>query len=797
MLAILKKEINSFFASPIGYLVIAIFLLLNSLFLWLFKGEFNVLDYGFADLTSFFLLSPWILIFLIPAVTMRSFSDEKKQGTLELLLTKPISHLQIVLGKYFGAFLLIILALIPTLLYVYTISELGNPIGNLDVGITLGSYIGLLFLTAAYTSIGIFASTLSDNQIVAFIIAVFLCFLLYIGFEGLADVLGSLIENFGMASHYKSMSRGVLDTRDIIYFLSITALFLFLTLKRVNTEGSKPVKWLNIALFPIGLILLNSISSSFYQRFDLTSDSRYTLNKAALSIVKNVDSAIIIDVFLEGEDFPSEYRRLQTETKQLLEEFEAYNSNITFNFIDPFEDQANQDLRIAQFTERGLTPMQLSVQDNGKQSQRIIIPWALASYNNQTVDIPLVKYKVNANQQETVTNSVQNLEYAFADGLSRLINPKRRKIAILKGNNELTDLKIADLLKTLQQYYYIAPFTLDSVATNPKKTSKLLNTYDLVIAAKPTEAFSEEEKYILDQYTMNGGKSLWLLDKIIMEKDSLFNPEGKNIAVTRDLNLTDFFFKYGVRVNPVLTSVKSQNIGRITLETGQDESLKLQHFLWPYAPLALSDINHPITNNLNFVKFDFANQIDTLKNDIKKTILLKSDRPSRLEGTPKEISLEFALKEPDSKLFTKDRQNLAVLLEGEFTSVYNNRIKPLELENDITKSTATKMIVIADGDVIKNDLDKGRPTTLGFDKWTKETYGNKEFLLNSVNYLLDDDGLINIRSKEIKVAFLDYAKVGKEKTKWQIINIILPLLFLGLFGFIFNFLRKRKYAKKA
>ncbi|WP_375242265.1 gliding motility-associated ABC transporter substrate-binding protein GldG [Lacinutrix sp.] len=797
MLAILKKEINSFFASPIGYLVIAIFLLLNSLFLWLFKGEFNVLDYGFADLTSFFLLSPWILIFLIPAVTMRSFSDEKKQGTLELLLTKPISHLQIVLGKYFGAFLLIILALIPTLLYVYTISELGNPIGNLDVGITLGSYIGLLFLTAAYTSIGIFASTLSDNQIVAFIIAVFLCFLLYIGFEGLADVLGSLIENFGMASHYKSMSRGVLDTRDIIYFLSITALFLFLTVKRVNTEGSKPVKWLNIALFPIGLILLNSISSSFYQRFDLTSDSRYTLNKAALSIVKNVDSAIIIDVFLEGEDFPSEYRRLQTETKQLLEEFEAYNSNITFNFIDPFEDQANQDLRIAQFTERGLTPMQLSVQDNGKQSQRIIIPWALASYNNQTVDIPLVKYKVNANQQETVTNSVQNLEYAFADGLSRLINPKRRKIAILKGNNELPDLKIADLLKTLQQYYYIAPFTLDSVATNPKKTSKLLNTYDLVIAAKPTEAFSEEEKYILDQYTMNGGKSLWLLDKIIMEKDSLFNPEGKNIAVTRDLNLTDFFFKYGVRVNPVLTSVKSQNIGRITLETGQDESLKLQHFLWPYAPLALSDINHPITNNLNFVKFDFANQIDTLKNDIKKTILLKSDRPSRLEGSPKEISLEFALKEPDSKLFTKDRQNLAVLLEGEFTSVYNNRIKPLELENDITKSTATKMIVIADGDVIKNDLDKGRPTTLGFDKWTKETYGNKEFLLNSVNYLLDDDGLINIRSKEIKVAFLDYAKVGKEKTKWQIINIILPLLFLGLFGFIFNFLRKRKYAKKA
>jgi ABC-2 type transport system permease protein len=441
--------------------------------------------------------------------------------------------------------------------------------------------------------------------------------------------------------------------------------------------------------------------------------------------------------------------------------------------------------------------MQLSVQENGKQSQRVIIPWALASFNNQTVDIPLVKYKVNANQQELVSNSVQHLEYAFADGLSKLVNPKRRKIAVLKGNNELPDIKIADILKTLGHYYYIAPFTLDSVATNPQKASKSLNTYDLVIAAKPTQAFSEEEKYVLDQYTMNGGKSLWLIDQINMEKDSLFNPEGKNVAVPRDLNLTNFFFKYGARINPLLTSVKSQNIGRITLETGQDKSLKLQHFLWPYSPLALSDVNHPITKNINFVKFDFANQIDTLKNDIKKTILLKTDKPSRLEGTPKEISLSFALQEPPSEFFTKGRQNLAVLLEGEFTSVYNNRVKPLKLENDKTKSVSTKMIIIADGDVIKNDLDKGRPTALGFDKWTKETYGNKEFLLNAVNYLLDDDGLINIRSKEVEVAFLDQAKIAKEKTKWQTINIVLPLLILGLFGFLFNFLRKRKYSKKA
>ncbi len=237
MLAILKKEINSFFASPIGYLVIAIFLVLNGLFLWVFKGDFNVLDYGFADLSSFFLLAPWILIFLIPAVTMRSFSDEKKQGTLELLLTKPISPLQIVLGKYFGSLILIIIALLPTLLYVYTVYELGNPVGNLDMGSTLGSYFGLIFLVASYTAIGVFTSTVSDNQIVAFILSVFLCFLFYIGFEGISEFSSSpFIETLGMNYHFKSMSRGVLDTRDIVYFLSVSIFFLMLTKINLNRE---------------------------------------------------------------------------------------------------------------------------------------------------------------------------------------------------------------------------------------------------------------------------------------------------------------------------------------------------------------------------------------------------------------------------------------------------------------------------------------------------------------------------------------------------------------------------------
>ncbi|MEH6765219.1 MAG: gliding motility-associated ABC transporter permease subunit GldF [Aequorivita antarctica] len=233
MLTIIKREINSFFSSTIGYLVIAVFLVINGLFLWVFSGNYNILDSGFADLSPYFELAPWVLLFLIPAVCMRAFSDEMKMGTLELLLTKPVSLRQIVLAKYFGAVILIVIALIPTILYVFTISELGNPPGNWDVGSTIGSYIGLLFLVFAYTAIGIFSSTLSQNQIVAFIIAVFLCFALYYGFEGVSTSTFN-ISQFGMKAHFDSVARGVLDTRDLIYFLSITIFFIVLTVLKLK-----------------------------------------------------------------------------------------------------------------------------------------------------------------------------------------------------------------------------------------------------------------------------------------------------------------------------------------------------------------------------------------------------------------------------------------------------------------------------------------------------------------------------------------------------------------------------------
>ena len=794
MLALLKKEINSFFASPIGYLVLAIFLIINGLLLFLFKNEFNILDYGFADLSSFFTLAPWILIFLIPAVTMRSFSEEKRQGTLELLLTRPISKLQIVLGKYFAAVVLIVLALIPTFLYVYTVYQLGNPIGNLDLGSTIGSYIGLLFLVAAYTAIGIFSSSISKNQIVAFIIAVFICLFFYIGFESLADYLSSnTIDSLGMQAHFESIGRGIIDTRDLLYFLTVTVIFILLTTLGISSEkvGIKPLK--TVLVISLGLIVLNVVTQGFYERFDLTKDNRYTLSKATLDIVNSATEPIIIDVFLEG-DFPAEFRRLQDETRQLLEEFASENNNIKFSFLNPIEDETVRDQNLELLNQRGLTPMRLNVQENGKSSQETIIPWALASYGETTVEISLIKNKIGTNQQELVSNSVQHLEYAFADGFSKLLSPKRLKIAVIRGNGQLENKYVADFITSLRDYYFIAPFTLDRLANNAETTLKNLKDYDLIISAKPTEAFSEQEKYALDQYTMNGGKSLWLIDNVAIDKDSLYNESGSSVATSRNLNLTDFFFKYGVRINPVL--VNDLYSAPITIAIGEGSATQFQAIQWQYAPLASGTSKHPIVNNLNLVRFDFANQIDTLPNNISKTILLKSSPLSRLEGTPKVISLDDIKSEPNPEEYKNGYQNLAVLLEGKFTSVYNNRVKPFSISEDKTESSNTKMIVIADGDVIKNDVGRNGLMELGFDRGSGQLYGNKEFLLNAVNYLLDDNGLINIRSKEIAIAFLDPQKITTKKTKWQVINIALPLVLLGVFGFIFNYFRRKKYAKQ-
>jgi len=543
------------------------------------------------------------------------------------------------------------------------------------------------------------------------------------------------------------------------------------------------------------LLLINLIGNSFFHRFDLTKDHRYTLSQTSLNIIKQVKEPLSIKIYMEG-DLPAEFKRLQQESKELLEEFQAYNSNIVFEFVNPLENEDESINNIKALYMKGLTPVNITVDDKGKQSQAMVFPWAIAVYHNKEVNIPLLKNIMGASTTEKVIGSVQHLEYSIADALNKITKEKQKKIAVIKGNGEIQDVLIAKFLLQLRESYHIGPFTLDSVAKNPVGSLEALKKYDLAIIAKPTEAFSDGEKQVLDQFIVNGGKAMWLVDQVVAEMDSLYNDSGATLAFPRDLNLNDMFFKYGIRINPDI--VKDEQGSPIKLATGeQGSATQYQTFNWKFAPLVYPESQHPIVKNLGGIKFDFANPIDTLKNGIKKTILLQSSQYSKKVGSPTEINLNIVAEETSPNHYINTGNiPMAVLLEGNFHSVFENRVLAFDQNHFEATGKSNKMIVISDGDIIKNQLDKNyAPVELGFDQRSGNLYDNKDFMLNCVNYLLDDTGLINIRSKDLDLPLLDKEKVFENYTQTQVITIGLPILILMLFGVVFGFLRKRKYSR--
>lgn len=549
-----------------------------------------------------------------------------------------------------------------------------------------------------------------------------------------------------------------------------------------------------LALIVVGLLAANIIGNFFFFRLDLTQDKRYTLSKTSLSIIEEVKEPLIIDVFLKG-DFPGEFKKLQTETQQLLEEFKAYNRDITFQFVNPIEDETEQEAIMQSFMERGLTPINVSVNEKGKQSQAMVFPWAIVTYKGKSTKVPLLKNLIGASTAEKVNSSVQHLEYAFANAFNTVVKDKQKKVAVIKGNNEMHNMLMADFIKQVRENYYIGTFTLDSVAKKPQESLAYLKKYDLAIIAKPTEQFSDEEKQVLDQYIVNGGKTLWLVDQVNMEMDSLYNDSGSTLAFPNDLGLNDMFFKYGIRIRPDL--IKDEYATPIKLATGQQgSSTQYTQYFWKYSPLIYPTLNHPIVKNIDGIKFEFANPIEILKNDISKTVLLSSSKLSKPVGTPVEISLTSVTEESNpGEYANKGEMPVAVLLEGKFHSMYENRVLPFDDKTFSTTGKTSKMIVVSDADVVKNQLDKNfQPLELGYDKWTSVLYGNKDFMMNCVNYLLDDNGLINIRSKDVSLPMLDVEKVQENYTSSQILTVGLPIVILALFGVLFSYLRKRKYS---
>ena len=546
-------------------------------------------------------------------------------------------------------------------------------------------------------------------------------------------------------------------------------------------------------LFSICLLLLLlsgiiGVSQLLYKRFDLTVDKRYTLSPTTQQLLAQIKGPIDIKVLLKG-NIPAEYKRLQTETLQLLEEYKAANKNIHFDFVNPLEGK-DVDSQLQALSTEGFTPLMITSTIQGKTSEEYILPWAVITKGDKQERVPLLRNKLGASSQEKIQFSVQNLEYAFSDALYKLLLEKQKNIAIIRSNGTLSDIQIADFLRLEQNYYHLAPFVLDSVATAPEKTLKQLSTFQLCIIAKPTEPFTDEQKQVLDQYIMNGGRVLWLLDPVAASMDELFRQQGRTMAMPQDLNLTDMLFKYGVRLNYDL--INDWYFTQIVVAQGSGSQTQYTPIPWVYSPMILSANNHMINKNLDGIRLQFVSSIDTLSNGIKKSILLSSSPLSKQEGTPKELILDFPEKTTEG--YEKGNFPVAVLLEGSFTSAFKNRVKPIAQLQSKDQSEPNKMIVISDGDIIRNDIQQGEPLELGYDKWTNQYFDNKAFLQNCVNYLLDDTAFLSLRNKKVSLAFLDKKALEKDITYWKLIAFVVPLLSLAILGLGIRFWYKRRFS---
>lgn len=547
----------------------------------------------------------------------------------------------------------------------------------------------------------------------------------------------------------------------------------------------------------LGIVVLLIASQVYYKRFDLTQDKRYTLSNSAVQLVDMISSPMEIEILLSGKS-TSEFRRLQQETLQILEEFSSVNKNISYRIVDSREINIRPDLQ-QKLKEFQIRPAQIQIKQDGKTQTEIVYPYAFAHYGKKSVPVTLLKNQMGASSAERVNSSVQNLEYSFVDSFNKLLRPKYKRVAFLKGNDEIEDRYLADFLSTLKEYYLIAPFSLH-VPQEPSTILNELNTFDLLVVTGPNEEFNETHKHILDQYLMQGGNLLWLGSMNTQEQ----HPQtGETYIIGKNLKITDMLFKYGLRINSDV--VKDLYSAPIVIASGDERDSQYDRYPWLFYPIIESNDAHPITTNIEAVKFEYASTIDTLPNSTKKTILLGTSPLSKALTLPYPIDLNKEIAENLDIInegaaignFGNKSLTLAVLLEGPITSAYSNRVKPIKWDGwqEIAESTTGKLLVISDATVIKNQMDGERPLELGFDKWTSTYYGNKEFLLNSINYMLDDSGLIALRSKTTAIPFLDSNKSVEQRRLWQYVNLLIPLAALGLFGFAFHFIRRRKYIR--
>ena len=799
MFPILKKEITTYLSSLVAYVTISVFLLVLGLFLWVFPDT-SILAYGYAGLDSLFSTAPYLFMFLVPAITMRSLAEERREGTFELLLTRPLTSLQIVLGKYFAGILVVLFALVPTLVYYFSVYMLGTPQGNIDTGAVIGSYIGLFLLGSSFTAIGLFASSISKNQVISFTIAVFLCFFFYSGFDSLSGLLSLQnlgLQSLGITDHYNSVSRGVLDTRDLVYFIVLDCIFIWLTLFVLHRQQQK--KFINMAfLSSFGVLFALAVfSGSFFTRFDFTKEKRFTISPISRHILDSLPAPVNVTVYLQGDNFPGGIKKLQTGVKDMLSDLQAYSHRkLTFIFLDPLKglSQEQQKQTYENLASQGVEAQNLSVKTEDGVQQKVMFPFALVTYGDKSIPVKLLETQSNLNSSydEQLNNSIQNLEYAFTSAIKKVSHRGKERIGFTEGHKELNDLQLNDGMRSLSDGYLVGRVNLTTIPFDS------LRKLGLLVIAKPDKAFTELEKFKIDQYVMRGGRVLWAIDQVSAELDSLKGHGGEQLAFNKELNLDDQLFSYGVRLNYDL--VADMNCSEIPVATGNiGGQAQIQLLRWLFYPIFIPLSKHPIVKNLDGISSQFASTIDILDiKNVKKTVLLNTSPYNKRIRVPYMMSLKALEQEPKREEFNNPPRITGVLLEGKFVSDFRNRPIPDGLNEKVAiipESKPTKMVVLSDGDILRNQVGAdGSPYPLGYDRYTQQTFGNKNLLLNIADYMVDDSGLISLRNKEIQLRLLDKARVRSEKLTWQLVNNVVPIALVLIFAIFQHYIRKRKYA---
>lgn len=566
---------------------------------------------------------------------------------------------------------------------------------------------------------------------------------------------------------------------------------------QVKTEQTNRKVVTTAVLTTAILVILYIICRWVYFTVDATEERRYTLAPATKELLNSVEERIYIRVLLDGS-FPAGFRRLQESTEDILRRFARINSTIEYNFENPNDgtiDEINN--RRKQLAEEGLIPTQLRVTDAAGASSQYIFPYAIVQYGSKSIPVSLLQDDIpGADKDAIINNSISLLEYKIADGIQKVLQKSKPLIAFTTGQGELTQLQTASIEKDIRNAYTVNRINLDSSIQIPQDV-------EVLIIAKPVEKFNDAQLFMLDQYLMNGGHLMLLVDPLVVSLDSI-NQNKYYIPPPLDLGLDPLLFKVGARINPNL--VLDLQSTRIPMVVGmQGERVQTELFPWYYHPLISSTSNHPITKGLDRIHLEFPSSVDTVLTGtrVRKTILLQSSSYSRIQLTPVRLNFDILREEPDPKLFNKGPQNFAVMLEGSFESMFRNRLSAVQQETlkqaGLTykqEGEEAKVLVVTDGDIIKNLVNNstGEIAPLGYNKYENTNFtGNRDFLLNALEYMRNETGVLEARSKDFKLRLLDTVQAKEEATMWQVINIILPMLLIIITGVIYQFLRKRKY----